>query len=255
MEKMCLSIDWDFFTPGAAEVWEDSPIDESLHYLWASWKDEDRILLADRIKSVGVDGFWQWLSKWFVLTPGRQALLSESHAAMHDLLTEKHGTLILFDSHHDCYYLSDWDGASIDCGNWGTHWLRKCNRNGRVIWVSQLKKKHRSTIVGRVEGDLRRRVVKACSLKEAEQTFDAFCKKAGGRIRLDFIHICRSGCWAPPWADKDFLKFIKDSKLDCQITKKEKLWDKRWNPMLDRWRHDKMHKLYEELRREEHSEY
>lgn len=254
MSDVCLSIDWDYFTPKAIDIWEDNCINEELFNLWDMWKNERWLLKSKEMGTSGVEGFWSWLERWFVISRGRRAVVSESHQAMHDLLEGRHKTLILFDSHHDCYYLSSYneDSGNTDCGNWGTYWLRRRNRSGRVVWVSQLRDADRETYLGRAEYDVRKGV-HAYAPKKAERIFDAMCKKAGGRIRLDFVHICRSGSWAPPWTDAAFLKFLKDSKLDCEVIRKPP-WRgasvKDWDPTLDRWRVAKMQQLYNSLQRE-----
>jgi len=243
MSSIALSIDWDFFTPGAARMWEHSSIDETLHFLWENWKQDRLMTMADKVKAVNATGFWKWLSKWVVLSPNRQVVVSESHAAMHDLLTYKHSTLLLFDSHHDCYPLSPWnDDAEPDCGNWGTFWMKKRNKKGQVLWVSQLKQRDENTIKSRIEYSVRKNV-RAYVLKGIEPVLDSMCEKAGGKIKMDFIHICRSGCWAPPWTDKDFLTFLEESGFDCRITKHRKFW----SPTLDRWKNGKVRRLYDNL--------
>jgi hypothetical protein len=235
VSDICLSIDWDFFTPGAVHMWDEREIDETLYYLWNRWRERSQMQLIDRIKAVNAEGFWRWLAKWFVLTPRRQVVISESHVAMSKLLTEKHKTLVLFDSHHDCYSLNKYREKKeiLDCGNWGTYWLRKYNGKSHMIWVSQLSKRNRITYAGSIDRSIRNSV-RAYLLRDVEQVFDTMCKKAGDRIRLDFIHMCRSGCWAPPWTDRDFLAFLKRSKFDCQVIKYTN--NSGWNPMLDRWK-------------------
>ena len=245
MSGTCLSIDWDFFVPDAVPLWDDSWIDESFHHLWEVWRDPSRLEWVDDIDVVGAKGFWRVLSKWFVLPSNRHATISESHEAMHDLLTKEHKTLLLFDSHHDCYYLSEKNerGGSPDCGQWGTYWLKR-NRGRRVMWISQLKKEDRKSAMSMVDSCVRRKV-KAYSLGEAKHAFDSMCKRAGGKIELDFVHICRSGCWSPPWVDKDFLLFLKRSQLKCDVIKH--VHGSMWDPTLDRWKNDSMKYVYESM--------
>ena len=235
MSDICLSIDWDFFVPGAIKVWEQEDIDENFKFFLTNWIKPRWRRLEKQIKPVNADKFWQWLSQWFVLSRNRQVTVSESHAVISKLLSERHETLILFDSHHDCYSLfsQDEDKGNIDCGNWGTYWLRKKDKNGKVIWISQLSPGERKEYISRITQSAFSHV-KAYSPKTVESVFDAMCKKAGGRVKLDFIHICRSGCWSPPWTDIDFLEFLKRSKFDCKIYRpvNKKFY---CNPMTDRW--------------------
>jgi hypothetical protein len=44
------------------------------------------------------------------------------------------------------------------------------------------------------------------------------------------LHICRSGCWTPPWADQAFIDFVTASGKKPTIMQRGE-----WNPMVKRW--------------------
>jgi hypothetical protein len=46
-------------------------------------------------------------------------------------------------------------------------------------------------------------------------------------------HICRSGCWVPPWLDKAFLGFVEAST--GSLRKAIPMQDGDWNPLKERW--------------------
>jgi len=61
------------------------------------------------------------------------------------------------------------------------------------------------------------------------------------------LHVCRSGCWTPPWHDAQFLEFIKDAptsvRLPMQIDD--------WCPFDDRYNGEMKEAIAEHTRRAE----
>ena len=51
-----------------------------------------------------------------------------------------------------------------------------------------------------------------------------------GVEKIDRVHVCRSGCWVPPWLDKDFIEFVQS-----RGEKVVKLQIDDWDPMAERW--------------------
>jgi hypothetical protein len=44
------------------------------------------------------------------------------------------------------------------------------------------------------------------------------------------VHVCRSGCWTPPWLDKAFIDFV-----GCRGYPVARLQSGDWDPMKPRW--------------------
>ena len=51
--------------------------------------------------------------------------------------------------------------------------------------------------------------------------------------RSDWLHVCRSGCWTPPWLDEAFVAFVKAYGKD--LKKANLLQNGEWNPLKARW--------------------
>jgi hypothetical protein len=134
--------------------------------------------------------------------------VSDSHAFAYPMPFEA-DRVVLFDAHHDC-----WDShndGKVYCHNWLRMWL-EADEAREALWVYP---KHLIDNWGKqdVPEDLRSRV-------EAVEW--------NGLIELgdiEAVHICRSGCWTPPWLDKGFIKFVKDGFGDDVHSMQKGVWD------------------------------
>jgi len=192
---------------------EDSTFDlghsESPMFLDMIW--QARIGLFDKIKTNGDEkGFWNRLGG--SLDGIVPTYVSDSHAFAYELLRGIDHVLLV-DAHHDCWRE---DGLGVEkreikiyCHNWLRVWLSK-GRNRRVTWV----RPKWSEGLFEIPKDLRKRV--------------SLTDKIDGKI--DRVHICRSGCWTPPWLDKQFVQFVEERKAVVI-----KLQSDQWDPMVERW--------------------
>ncbi|MFA5048378.1 MAG: hypothetical protein WC516_05155 [Patescibacteria group bacterium] len=206
MKKMALSVDWDYFTPSAKIFWDN--IEENKYNLINAWRYR---VVDSKVKIEDIyTNFWKWLSKWFVIPKDEITILvSESHLALYNLLKSNH-KLILFDSHHDCYY-----NSYLDCGSWGTNWLEQ-NKDAKITWFSQFESQDLSILKNLIKREIKSQI----SVIDKEHTVstlnDMYLEK-GKRSHFDFIHICRSGCWTPPNFDANFVKFLESSNCKIEV--------------------------------------
>lgn len=195
-----LTIDWDYFLPSARSYWPLGA--ETLFSMTTRWKSYN----LSNVKTENVEGFWKHIKRWFKF---KHILVSESHIVMYDLLMKQNiKTVVSFDCHHDCYY-----NTVLDCGSWGTNWLEK-NTGSKMYWVSQYPKSGGIYGADMIKKEVREQV-KILDHNDIYNLFDELFLSGNMKTKLDFIHICRSGCWSPPQFDKEFKKFLEDSK--CKI--------------------------------------
>lgn len=211
--KTLLTVDFDFFVPEKPE-W-DFGHQESLIFLNMIWST--RSGLMNVMKTDGNEvGFWKDIN----FTPSNRTWISDSHAYAYSLLNGVN-RVVLFDAHHDCWYADslgvDKTDHSVYCHNWLREWLRG-GKNRRVTWVKPQWQD-------------------ACELpKDMKKKVDVVIYSKGLDLGLGgsiIHHICRSGCWVPPWLDKAFLGFVEGLRgsLDMTIPMQEGVW----NPLKERW--------------------
>lgn len=216
-----ITIDWDYFVI-YDNMW-DLVHTESLFCLTTMW--QYRKHLMNEIVSSGEEKtFWPWLYEHLNIN-SLCATLSDSHACIvdNDNLWTQCDTLLLFDQHHDCWDTSDNNrdkGGRIihlRCDCWGRAWLEE-NSERRMIWVYP---DHLDACAWEDIRDLGEQLITVPRKKFDITEYSEWC--IGG------VHVCRSGCWSPPWLDKVFLKFIEDSGLQTSVTQ-----DGVWNPLQPR---------------------
>ncbi len=214
MNKLCLSIDFDFF------IEEDRALDmghgETSLFLNAMWDIRSRQFKI--VDSAAVeDGRLDWREKMpmrnsiqdmfkcvhknFEITRKTQAASAESHAALGHWLKENENVydIVNFDAHHDINYGRSLDvlKQKFDCGDWAGHLML----NKRIDNYTQVYPEWRKKFPENHETDqhaLRRRF--GDRVKFAH--FDSFMLLKPRKV--DRIFLCRSGCWVPPCYDKQF---------------------------------------------------
>jgi len=209
--RTVLSVDWDFFVPEKIE-W-DVGHREALFFLKALWAT--RLWLYDEMKTDGREGlFWRWVSSWADLS-GACLVVSDSHCFAYDVTTEAQ-RVILVDAHHDC-----WDAerpGEVACHNWARVWLEQ-RRNRRMVWVHPGAER-----------------IENCPLPDDLNSRVKLTTMEAGRlpkVKLGAVHICRSGCWTPPWLDEAFIRFV--SEIENAIGPVMNIQTGDWNPMVKRW--------------------
>ena len=140
--------------------------------------------------------FWQKMETLAPSLKKAKLFVSDSHCFAHDQsFFSDH--VILIDAHHDCWdnMPGHLDSNSVMCHNWARIWL-KAHPKSRMTWVRPSWQKASQIPVPK---DLKDRVDVVRGLKGLKQPI------AGPTS----LHVCRSGCWTPPWLDKAFLGFLE----------------------------------------------
>lgn len=208
--RTLLTVDFDFFVP-EDPMW-DIGHRESKLFLTILWGTRGNLI--DKMKTTGEEhGFWERIG---VKRNGiRPIWVSESHCYAHTL-TAGVDRIVTFDAHHDC-----WKGqkGEVSCENWLRVWLKGSKRR-RATWVrpTWLEKG-----VCEVPDDLKDRVDVVEGLEGL---------KLGLEGPVD-VHICRSGCWVPPWLDGAFLAFV--GALGGGLEGVEDMQGDGWEALKQRW--------------------
>ena len=130
----------------------------------------------------------------------------------------------LVDAHHDC-----WEGPkdAVDCSNWARVWLGR-SRTRHIHW---LVPDWVDTSVYR-EWDFvtRDRRITRHTLSDVIAGTDV------GALpdRVDRVHVCRSGCWTPPWLDQAFLDWLEAGGRECS-TFPQREEGSEWDALRLRW--------------------
>lgn len=215
-----ISVDWDYFIP--EKISWDLEHKESLLYLKMLWMH--RMYLKDEMKVNGLlRGFWDRLP-----VKGHPLLfVSDSHAYVHQVLQIfKPDRVVLFDAHHDCWKKTN---SNIYCHDWGTHFR---DSGGEILWVHPDDEQHRDLVAYSTPPSLEHQTPETSLVLGS----------------VDAVHICRSGCWTPPWLDKRFISFVKRAEKRLRA-KAHVLQNDEWNPMKERFTADDFRQA-EELQRQ-----
>ena len=224
--KTLLTVDWDYFIP-EDPYWDFQRMENlfSLRTLWLArgsrWQNV--------IKTTGEENrWWDKLHRRFEIDTDT-IYVSDSH-----LFAAKLGTydqIITVDAHHDMWPPSVNDpDATLWCDNWLRQYLQ-LNPNTTAYWVQAEWAKEtfqRKRPGDKDYTDLWKRVR------------DGWPKAAN----ITTVHVCRSGCWTPPWLDDRFIDFVEDPGAWTQT-----LQFGDWDPMVSRW-DDEMrahHKAFDQL--------
>lgn len=200
-----LSVDWDFFFPDPS--WYDwSHNEESglgYEFLWQT-RPGNRNIRTGEVAHLSylpnkamLDGFWGKVLGPSTLSGYRcpRILVCESHRTLGEQLLGLKGVsfdITNYDQHHDLGYD---DRKTLDCGNWAAKVMER--RRGSTIrqvypaWRAEPK-----------DGEFR--PVKSFM----ERVSFSFWPDAQA-IDPAIIFVCRSSCWTPPWADDEWLEFLK----------------------------------------------
>ena len=209
-KRTLVSIDWDFFIPEKPE-W-DLGHKENAMFLNMMWHMRGHLI--PHIKTSGLEKEFHKRIKHRGLVA-----VSDSHAFAYNPNIDKFDEIILFDAHHDCWATPE-DGG-IMCHNWARACLEE-NPKAKLTWVYPRKE---SLGYYPVPDDLAARV-RLQDIASLEGQTDA-----------TVLHICRSGCWTPPWLDQAFIDFVKSFGNTNNILS---LQDNEWDPMNIRWSEDQI---------------
>ena len=209
--RTLLTVDWDFFMVEKPE-W-DLGHRESLLFLTVLWGARGG--LAEEMRLTGDErGFWDRLG----LGRRRTLWVSESHCFAHSLTTGV-DRVVTFDAHHDCWR---GDAGKVTCENWLRTWLEGSRRR-RVVWV---RPGWVDKGLAAVPEDLEDRV----EVVEGLEGLEGLELGLGGRVE---VHVCRSGCWMPPWLDGAFLEFVRG--FAGSLDRATDMQGDGWEALRERW--------------------
>lgn len=217
--KTLLTVDWDAFVPvghaGDDMRWDISHAETKFH-LNALWQTRGGLMELMKVDPDLAQPFWPAMGRLFQDLP-RFTLVSDSHMYAYNWLDDIQ-TVVLVDAHHDC-----WSGqaGAVDCSNWARRWLDR-NPKRHMHWL----------VPGWVDTELyesdwvrfKQNQVSIHILDDVLHAQDI----EGLPKRVDRVHVCRSGCWTPPWLDQAFIDWLKAGNRDCMgfpVDEKGTDWD------------------------------
>jgi hypothetical protein len=227
--RAMLTVDWDFFVPLDPLIHDFGHVENLLFLNWV-WGTRTR-WIEDIVTSGEERAFWRQIQKRNDIRTNK-VVVSDSHIHGYDVgnagqhITD---TIVIVDAHHDTWpYKTDDDQINYDCGSWLRLWLDSAP-NRRAIWIppDHVKEHYDKEMV---EPAVRKKITVLGSLDDLEG------------YRFETVHICRSGCWTPPWLDHRFKSFVERGKFEFIET----LGAEEWNPMKARWSRPEIKRAREE---------
>lgn len=205
MAKVLVTVDFDYFVP-EDPAW-DMGHQETPLFLDMIW--QSRGALIDKMKCDGnQEGFWDRIG----LRGFPKVFVTDSHTyGFHVANRVGADHVVMVDTHHDCWSIRK--GETFGCDNWLRTWLRQ-NRRRTALWHRPLHSQFA--------------MPERCSRLELSGADEVRVEPAD----VVGIHICRSGCWVPPWLDEDFIKFVNDLEAD-EVLNPE--FGQIWDCMKPRW--------------------
>lgn len=188
--KTLLTIDWDFFVPEKPSY--DLGHQESNFFLHI-WQSQ--MHLEEAMKTTGLEEtFWECLVRHVDLKKTRGLFVSDSHVFAYSLMDNDCELIINIDAHHDCWKQNH--PGQVHCQDWLRVALTRgvAARKRKAIWI-------RPRWVTKYWKDVPPRFKQLT----VENKLDAIPSDA----EISTIHICRSGCWTPPWLDRKFIAFVR----------------------------------------------
>ncbi len=219
IKSVILSVDWDNFVP---------EVEKPEHHLTRDWGHNETPLFHDfiwktRANHLDLQPTSEALTFWddlpLPLASPMRVLVSDSHS--HALpwaqRRESPFSLVLVDAHHDLRETA-WklDGSEefVDCGNWAS-FLVEAYPFMPMYWnQAEWSKGNVADVPARYK----------------DRIFQGMWPRDG---EITDIHICRSGCWTPPWLDSQFIDFVRRCPAwpFVEIAREKPSW----NPMMQRW--------------------
>jgi hypothetical protein len=207
-----LTVDWDFFVP-EDPMW-DIQHKEALFWLDPLWSLARMNLIEEMITNGQECGFWDWVRSWADID-GAALFVSDSHSCAYPVV-QNAKQVILVDAHHDC-----WPSKMLNvvqAHDWLGYWLEQ-SPSRKAIWIHPDDAFHSAYPLPLNKIN----VVSEIPYKP----------KSMENVRLDVIHVCRSGCWTPPWLDQAFVDFL--AEIEAQTCTAHSLQSGEWDPTKLRW--------------------
>ena len=214
--RTILTVDWDAFIPtghGDPQLWDLGHAETKLHRNMM-WQLRGYLYNVMKVNQQLAASFWAAMAQRFQRLP-THTIVSDSHTHVYQWLQDV-TTVILVDAHHDC-----WEGpkGAVDCSNWARVWLGK-SRTKRIHWI--VPDWVDASIYEEWNFVKKDKCVVLYKLSEV---------LAGSGIitlpgTVDRVHVCRSGCWTPPWCDQEFLDWLKGREcLTFPVSERGTEWD------------------------------
>ena len=223
-----ISVDWDFFVPLISKrdnLHFDFGFGENLFFLTDIWKLRATDPATHEIECLDYKDFWSKLK----INYGERAV-SDSHLYVFELARYLHDSglideLVLVDAHHDIFLSGEENleekQISVSCGNW-VFWLLSNCPLLEIHFLQADWAKPYFPFTDQLE-----------QYPSLEERFHLITSAELTKFSFDHVHVCRSGCWTPPWLDKDFKSFITllDSDEDWLVLDE----DPKWSPLIERF--------------------
>ena len=207
-ERIVVSVDWDFFF-NEDPMW-DWNHKEAKFFLEAIWYARfESFALSPRLGERDLEQFYKpnplYKSFWgklqelgFDFSNAWLCIVGDSHIGAWSVLSGLPVAHVYnFDFHHDVAYYDLKD--KVECGNWLGQLLAKKKRLTATVVYPTAKRRdeefHLPESVDALVGDR----VRATAFRSLEYT----------PRKVTYLYICRSGCWTPPWADKQYVEFVQ----------------------------------------------
>jgi len=236
--KTLLTVDWDAFIPvnksGDPQLWDIGHAETNLH-VNTLWQMRGGLVEHMQVDPALAKPFWAEMQRRFAPFTD-YTLVSDSHMHVFGWLMDIQ-QVVLVDAHHDC-----WQGPknAVDCSNWARVWLGK-SRTKHLHWIVPdwvditiydewkfVTKEKRVSIYKLSD------ILKGSHMNALPRT-------------IDRVHVCRSGCWTPPWLDQAFIDWLKAGGRDAwQFPLGEK--GTNWDALRLRWDAEAYEAMYEAQR-------
>jgi len=138
--------------------------------------------------------------------------------------------IITVDAHHDM-----WGSDGIMGSNLFEMLVSKEQPKGTIAchnWLRKYLSRQSDTLAYFVQTDWGKEIFKRPEPNDPIYTdlWDRVEERWPEEADITCIHICRSGCWTPPWLDEQFLTFVHDPALPTVSLQEDE-----WDPMISRW--------------------
>jgi hypothetical protein len=198
--KTILSVDWDYFFPDLSGF--DWQMNEQNNFYYESiwpfrWGNVDLFnpkTKANRVVHPNfklLKNFWGNVFDLSYLYNNSNfiAYINDSHSNIAELIEGKGTKFIIhnFDQHHDIFYDNQ---LKLDCSNWA-YMLRNRIHQYHLYYPPWRKEKPESNL-----NDVKEYIT-SINYELPDQLID-----------VNYVFVCRSSCWTPPWSDKQWLNFI-----------------------------------------------
>jgi hypothetical protein len=130
----------------------------------------------------------------------------------------------------------------VGCGNWLYIWLMG-NPKRRLTWVwpEHASWQGAPELPALLAPDIRERI-------EVIKFEDIGKDNPFSAGKAEAVHVCRSGCWTPPWLDEDFLQFVGERWDPYSARVLLDKYDEAWSPLRIRWDEERLAQVLEHRR-------